>query len=575
MKMDPKRLGVLIVLCAFVFTFGESAVGDEVLYPSKDFAKLDTFEAVAVEDADKLFIKKDYRGAYAAYKAYSIEFAKGRALPYVLLRMGRCLHLAGKRNTAIKAYQDVVDYFPDDVRYAAASLYHIGQCHAQNGNETKSLAVWAKMVKDKDYVGEPNSGTALTALASAMQKRGDFEEAASYQWRTAVAFRKSNERAANDARSSVVYHYVVRAPNQKKLLEFCNEVGGFGWRNPIAKPEDSATYWKHVLDVALGARVEAGKKVEVCRYWDGQMGDRFKENDSLRVAWFGVRLGHDKDGEQWAQRMENQFKLQPVTIKRVKQWLSFYGRSAKARSAFYKKFGEPLVAGLKNEEKIALMKHLRHPYRMHDEAMAVMRTVRTGGMADKDLREFAEYVAEYEGEDAFLRTIAKIKDTTYASRSRFDYYYRRAHRNGDYQKKALAEVPLLRKSPDHAQDIIWAHAELTQWQGQFAEAIKLYRAANRQPHSTWAVIGCFVSLKQYNKAIDLTRELESLGGNVAAEACLKAADIYKTSGSKAREVQQLQLVLRRYPKSGQSSTAHGRLESYGVKIIGGEAKADD
>ena len=64
MKMDPKRLGVLIVLCAFVFTFGESAVGDEVLYPSKDFAKLDTFEAVAVEDADKLFIKKDYRGAY-------------------------------------------------------------------------------------------------------------------------------------------------------------------------------------------------------------------------------------------------------------------------------------------------------------------------------------------------------------------------------------------------------------------------------------------------------------------------------------------------------------------------------
>ena len=31
-----------------------------------------------MEDADKLFIKKDYRGAYAAYKAYSIEFAKGR-----------------------------------------------------------------------------------------------------------------------------------------------------------------------------------------------------------------------------------------------------------------------------------------------------------------------------------------------------------------------------------------------------------------------------------------------------------------------------------------------------------------
>jgi predicted translin family RNA/ssDNA-binding protein len=82
-----------------------------------------------------------------------------------------------------------------------------------------------------------------------------------------------------------------------------------------------------------------------------------------------------------------------------------------------------------------------------------------------------------------------------------------------------------------------------------------------------------VALKQYDKAIKLTRELESLGGATAASACLKAADIYKTAEQKAKEVQQLQLVLRRYPKSRQSSSAHDRLESYGVKIIGGEAKA--
>ena len=75
----------------------------EITYPGTDFAKLDTFEAVALEDADKLFGKKDYKGAFAAYKAYTFEFAKGDALPYVLLRMGRCLHILDKRNTAIKA----------------------------------------------------------------------------------------------------------------------------------------------------------------------------------------------------------------------------------------------------------------------------------------------------------------------------------------------------------------------------------------------------------------------------------------------------------------------------------------
>lgn len=562
--------GVILLIA-----LGGDARGDEVLYPSKEFAKLDTFEAVAVEDADKLFIKKDYRGAYAAYKAYSIEFANGQALPYVLLRMGRCLHFAGKRNTAIKAYQDVVDYFPDDVRYAAAAMYYIGQCHAQNGNEDKSLAVWAKMVKDKDYVGEANSGTALTALAAAMQKRGDHGEAAAYQWRTAVAFRKTNQRAADEARKSVVYHYAVRSPNQAKLLEFCNEVGGFGWRHKIDKPANSPTYWQHVLGVALGARVEAEDRIEVCRYWDAQMGDRFKDDDAVRVAWFNARLGHDKDGASWAARMDEQFKLTPVTIDRVKQWLSFFGPQIEARSAFYKRHGQPLVAGLKNEQKVALMNHLRHPFRMHDEAKGVMRTVRTADMSDEALRRFAEIVAEYEGEDAFLRTVAKMKDTTYAARTRFDFYYRRAHRNGDYQKKALAEAPLLRKSTEHAQDVVWAQAQLTQWQGQHEEAIKLYRAANRQPQSTWAVIDCRVALKQYDKAIALTRELESLGGGVASAACLKAADIYRIGGDKSKEVTQLQLVLRRYPQSGESSTAHGRLESYGVKIIGGEAEADE
>ena len=53
------------------------------------------------------------------------------------------------------------------------------------------------------------------------------------------------------------------------------------------------------------------------------------------------------------------------------------------------------------------------------------------------------------------------------------------------------------------------------------------------------------------------------------------ADIYRISGDKGKEVTQLRLVLVRYPKSGQSSEAHNRLESYGVALTGGEAEAED
>lgn len=572
-RFDLRSLiaGVLLLIAAIP----APVAAEEVLYPSEDFAKLDTFESIAVEDADKLFIKKDYPGAYAAYKAYSIEFAQGKALPYVLLRMGRCLHLAGKRNTAVKAYQDVVDYFPNDVRYAAASMYYIGQCHMQNGNEDKALAVWAKMVKDKSYVAQANSGAALIKLAEAMQARGDFNEAAEYQWRTAVAFRESNKKAAEAARKSVAFHYVVRSPNQPKLLAFCNEVGGFGWRQNIDKPEESATYWWHVLNVALSTKLEDAKRIEVARYWDGQMGDRFAENDDLRVAWFNARLAHDKDLKAWAKRMDEQFKRQPITIDRIKRWLSYYNAYPKMRSAFFKAHGEPLLTGLNTEEKIKLLQHLRHPLRMHEEAQQVLATIRTDGMNDQALAQFAGYVVEYQGEDAFLLTVNKIKDKTFAARTRFNFYYSKSHRNGENQQKALAEVPVLSKSPDHAQDIVWPHATLMQWQGEYEQAIKLYKAANRQPQSTWAIIDCRVAMKQYAKAVELCNELQILGGGTAAQACLKAADVYRISGDKAKEVQQLQLVLRRYKGTSQSSQAHERLESYGVKIIGGEAEAKD
>ena len=201
---------------------GQDNAASELVYPSEDFAKLDTFEAVAVEDADKLFGKKDYKGAYAAYKAYSFEFARGDALPYVLLRMGRCLQILDKRNTAIKAYQDVVDYFPDEVPYAAAALFYIGQCHAQNGNSAKSLATWARLAKDKEYVRQPRTGSALASLATAMEERGDFGEATEYRWRTAVAFRESNVRAAEaavwDSQIPGVFWYCCGSKSRRAAL---------------------------------------------------------------------------------------------------------------------------------------------------------------------------------------------------------------------------------------------------------------------------------------------------------------------------------------------------------------------
>lgn len=551
-----------------------AAAADEVTYPSEDFAKLDTFEGLNLEDADKLFAKQDYKGAYAAYKAYSYEFAKSEALPYVLLRMGRCLHHLDKRNAAIKAYQDVVDYFPNRIRYAAAALFCIGQCHGQNGDEAKQTAVWARMVKDDDYVAQPNSGTALTFLGKRMEALGKFEEATEYHWRTAVNFLKSNPNAAQSARAAVIGYYVRRNPDHDKLKEFYVAASGFDGRGVNTdKPGEDARYWRTALATGLDSRADEELREKACAYWAAKLGDRFPENDDLRKLWCDALLVAEGSRESWIARMEKQFRSKPASIDRVLQWCEYYKGDAELRSEFFARESKPFLGGLKTEEQVELMSRLRHPLGMHEEARMVMRSVDTRGMSDEQLRSHAFFVAHYEPEETVMRHIARMKDPLAAAKARFDYYKGRSHRNRPNAEKALAEIPALQKSPDYAGSaLLWAKGELLRGIGEYAEAIKAFRAANREPDTTWAVTDCLIAMKQYPQAIKTARQLESVSGQ-AARASFKIADIHRISGDKAREVDQLRLVLKRYPKSGESSEAHRRLESYGVALVGGEAEA--
>ena len=566
-------LAMLAMLASLPHGMAQQQAGEEIIFPGEAFAKLDTFEGLNLQDADKLYGQNDYKGAFAAYKAYSFEFAKSKALPYVLLRMGRCLHLLDKRNAAIKAYQDVVDYFPDDIRYAAAALFYIGQCHAQNGDVAKQTATWARLVKDDDYVSQPNSGTALTFLAQEMEKLGRFEESTEYHWRTAVNFLQSNPHAAAQARGAVIAHYVGRNPNHEKLKEFYIAASGFDGRGAdTGNPEEDVRYWSTVLSTALDHRAEAEAREKACGYWAGRLGERFPENDGLRKLWADALLVAEKSPESWLARMEKQFKAQPATIGRVLEWCGHLP-PPKIRSEFFARESQPLLGGLKNEEKIGLMNQLRHPLGMHEEAQAVMRSVNLNGMTDEQLRDHGFFLSGYEPEDAVLRCFARMKDPLAAAKARFDFYKGRSHRNRENAEKALAEIPALQKSPDHAgSGLMWAKGELLCETGEYGEAIKAFRAANREPDTTWAVSDCHIAMQQYQEAIKAVRDLESVSG-LASRASFKIADIYRMAGDKAREVDQLRLILKRYPKSGESSEAHRRLESYGVALIGGEAEA--
>jgi tetratricopeptide (TPR) repeat protein len=197
-------------------------------------------------------------------------------------------------------------------------------------------------------------------------------------------------------------------------------------------------------------------------------------------------------------------------------------------------------------------------------------------LSDADLVAFAGVAAALdEPEDNVLRLFARMKDKLAATKARFDYYNARTWQNRPNMEKALAEIPALKQAPAYAgQGLVMSEGYLLQGLGRYEEAIKAYRAANKQPDSTWAIADCLVALKQFDQAITTVREIESVGGPVAAAACLKIADVHRASGDKGREVAQLRTVLKRYPKSGESSQAHNRLEKYGAALIGGESETE-
>jgi len=564
-----------LLLCQQFPLCAADVAGQEILFPSDAFAKLDTFEGVNLEDADKKFKANDFNGAYASYKAYTFEFTKSKAMPYVMLRLGRCLHKTDKRNAAIKAYQEVIDFFPDDVRYAAAAMYYIGECHGQNGDEEKKTAVWARMVKDDGYVTQPNSGTALSHLGAAMEKLGKFNESAEYQWRTAVAFLKTNPNAAAAARKAVIAHYVGRNPNHDKLKEFYIAASGFdGAGRNTDKPEEDVRYWLTVLDAALSMTGEAIPREQACLYWAAKMGDRFTDDDELRRRWCDAQLVHEKDPSAWLARMEKQYAAKPSSIARILQWCGYYKADIKGRSAFFEKNTKNLLASMKAIELMELMGKLRHPLQMHAEAQAVMRSIKVADLTDEEMNRFVMLAADYQLEEQILSHISRMKDALFATKVRFDYYLSRSHRNPPNMEKALAEIPELMKSPKYAEGLAWTKATLLQGLGRHEDAITAFRAANRQPDSTWEISKCLVALKQYDQAIKSVTELESVGGATASKAAFQAAEIYRISGDKGREVTQLRSVMKRYPKSTESSEAHNRLESYGVAMTGGEAEAE-
>lgn len=565
----PHHLFIALVL---LFAALSSHAGEpEVQLTTDQFKKLDQFESFALQKADKVFNseKKEYKQAAAEYEAFVLDNPRSKVLPYALLRKARCIQLSNKRNAAIKEYQELIDFFPDAVDFSGAAAFYIGQCHWENGDPDKALKAWAQMAEHPAYSKHFLAASGLNMLAENMLKQNQTEKAIGYFKQVAIDFRKANPDAARHAIFDMVVPYYIRtSPDEPKLRDFYLKTGGF--ENDPHKVEEDTTkdahYWAKVREnverQAQFTDLQADLRKKYFGYWAQQLAGKFPEADDYQIDAANYQFAADGDAARFSSRLDDQFtKYQKDgDYARIVKFIQAYASQKNKVQEYYAKLDFSKMPNQLIRHLIAILyDHVKDP----TLAKNVFSQVRMGEMTDQERTDFAHFLWHKDG-DLVKAVCAGMKDPVYGQMELLRYYHWK--QDGE---KGLPLCEQVKGVPDYAKEALWKKAEFYHWKGQMPEAIAAYKEADNPPHNLFRISECFSKLGKMDQAIEQLRQIQNFFQEQAPDAALRVAYIYRDAGQKDKFESALRAVLKKYPKSGQSSTAHQELEKMGARIGGG------
>jgi TolA-binding protein len=549
--------------------------GAEIQLSGDEYKKLDRLEAHALDKADAMFVEGKFRQAVAEYETFLREYPRSMALPYVLLRKARCLQLDDKRHEAIRQYDEVVDYFPNDVEYAAAALFYQGQAHWEDGDEALALKSWARMANDKQYRTHRLAAGAINQLADQLAEQGQAETAVGYFYQVAVDFRTTNRPAAEHAQQRVVRFYVRTSPNEPKCRKFFANAMLLhnGKKLTEAELAGDYQYWETLVDTVqrLGQfkAEEAELRKPYYTYWLGVLEGKFQDRDDYQIGLARLVRSGMNDSAGWVGRLDAQFaRGKTDDYSRVIRWIREFGALKAKTEQYYAKLD---FAKMTPAEVDDLVRTLYEHAASAKLAANALGQLNLSKMSDNDKSRLARYL--WDRDPAWA--IRLCQSMTDAERSRHEllsyYHWRQDAKNG---------IPLadsLLKSERYAKDAMWKKAELLEHARQYAEAIDVYRQVADEPANFWRIAVCHEKMGKIDLAIGQLREIESFFKDHQAEAALRIAHVYKRADLKDQCIAAFRRVLVKYPTSPQSSTAHEELERMGItRIRGGvgEGKPD-
>ena len=176
--------------------------------PAARYQGLNQFERRQYDKAAALVEKQDYKAAAGEFEKFQAEFPDSSMLSYMLFMRGYCLEQSNNRNTAVKVYQEVIDYFPDKVDDCAAALYHIGLSRLDSGDTLKGVNAFRTLADDPRYKDHPLTAGAIRRLGDHYWSRRQYEAAVKC-WKQVVAnYAGQNDEEVNVAANNAISWYI-------------------------------------------------------------------------------------------------------------------------------------------------------------------------------------------------------------------------------------------------------------------------------------------------------------------------------------------------------------------------------
>ena len=483
--------------------------------PTPRYQAMNTFQRAQYDKAARLFREGSYKAAAAEFEKFNAQFEDSENISYMLFLRGRSLHLAKKRNTAIKVYNEVLDYFREDVAAAAPALYYKGLAYIENGDVKKGLACLREMVDSQALSKHPAAAGALGQLADHYWTHDKPEMAVRYWKQAARQFAQTNRREAAAARKNVTVYYILKA----------DYAGYEGW----LVGEDQA-------DRAALRRTVAQNVWNVAQrgfhpYW-GAYNRRKNPKQWTQTIWALHKYYTSR--KAWFEKTHSHWEYYTCALSTASERLA----DRKETNRLVDEAAPHVAAGKDASERNGRYAWLVDRLIDVDDLFRARHFI--SKIADPPLAAFKEYEVVGFGEGKWQQAVARLKNI---------------ESMGDADWRAKAETTRA-----------WVYEEKLR---EYEKAIKLYQQINKPPGTLWHIQECYHRWGKLKEALTTLTEIENSFPDHAARAAWRKTEYLHRAGQKKLAIATARKIMKVYPKSPESSRAHQFLERYKIATGGG------